>query len=133
MVLKRKGFFLNLEESADAGATPPVQVAPVKDPVAKDTSGSKTPVAKSVPTPSVPATGPSDPAPAAETGRKPALTTAEAIAAELAAAEAARPAMTIATYAPEALRPDQALRPQRRRPGANLKGFRSMAADLFKS
>jgi hypothetical protein len=25
MVLKRKGFFLNLEESADAGSTPPVQ------------------------------------------------------------------------------------------------------------
>ncbi len=133
MVLKRKGFYLTLEESGDAGSTPPVQVAPVKAPVANAATGTKTPAAKAVLTPSAPATGPSDPAPAVDASSKPALTTAEAIAAELAAAEAARPAMTIATYAPEALRPDQALRPQRRRPGANLKGFRSMAADLFKS
>ena len=133
MVLKRKEFFLNLEESADAGSTPPVQVAPVKAPATKLDSGSKTPAVKPVPNPAAPAIGAPDPAPTAETGGKPALTTTEAIAAELAAAEAARPAMTIATYAPEALRPDQALRPQRRRPGANLKGFRSMAADLFKS
>lgn len=63
----------------------------------------------------------------------PSLTTAEAIAAELAEAESARPAVTMTTYAPNALQPGNGLRPQRRRQGANLKGFRSMASELFKS
>ena len=45
------------------------------------------------------------------------LTTAEAIAAELAAAEAARPVVTFSTYAPDRLLAGTGL-PSRRRPGA---------------
>ena len=61
------------------------------------------------------------------------LTTAEAIAAELAAAEAARPAVTYSTFAPSNLMPGGGLRQSSRRPGAALKSFRGIAQDLFKS
>ena len=64
---------------------------------------------------------------------KPSLTTAEAIAAELAAAEAARPTASLTTFAPDNLVPGKALRQRRRRPGSNLKGFKSMAGDLCKN
>ena len=64
---------------------------------------------------------------------KPSLTTAEAIAAKLAAAEAARPTASLTTFAPDNLVPGKALRQRRRRPGSNLKGFKSMAGDLFKN
>ena len=64
---------------------------------------------------------------------KPSLTTAEAIAAELAAAEAARPTASLTTFAPDNLVPGKALGQRRRRPGSNLKGFKSMAGDLFKN
>ena len=82
--------------------------------------------AASVPAPSVPA--PSTPAAAAGS-----LTTAEAIAAELAKAEAERPVVTLSTFAPEMVQPGRALRPERRRPGRNLKGFKDMASELFSS
>ena len=61
------------------------------------------------------------------------LTTAEAIAAELAAAEAARPAVTFSTYAPDRLVAGSGLPTRRRRPGASMKSFRGLASDLFKS
>ena len=61
------------------------------------------------------------------------LTTAEAIAAELAAAEASRPAVTYSTFAPSNLMPGGGLRQRSRRPGAALKSFRGIAEDLFKS
>lgn len=121
MVFNKKGFFLDLEDGSKP-STPAVTVAPVRE----------TPAAKSVKSEAkAPAPAASAPAPAKSNG--PSLTTAEAIAAELAAAEAARPAVSMSTFAPDALQPGNGLRPQRRRPGANLKGFRSMAADLFKS
>lgn len=82
--------------------------------------------AASVPAPSAPA--PSTPAAAAGS-----LTTAEAIAAELAKAEAERPVVTLSTFAPEMVQPGRALRPERRRPGRNLKGFKDMASELFSS
>ena len=59
------------------------------------------------------------------------LTTAEAIAAELAAVQAARPAVSNATFAPDCLVPGAALPMRRRRGGANLAGFRGMAGGLF--
>ena len=62
-----------------------------------------------------------------------ALTTAEAIAAELAAAEAERPEVTFSTYAPDRLVAGSGLPTRRRRPGASMKSFRSLASDLFKS
>jgi len=71
--------------------------------------------------------------PAKPAQAKPSLTTAEAIAAELAAAEAARPTASLTTFAPDNLVPGKALRQRRRRPGSNLKGFKSMAGDLFKN
>ena len=154
MVLKSKGFFLNLEEGASTDQV--LQIAPVRDlPVEDDqevslapipaisklVDGSRTvdpvkpaqavatPVAASTPATSAP-TAPAPSAPAAATGS---LTTAEAIAAALAEAEAARPVVTLSTFAPEMIRPGRALRPQRRRPGRNLKGFRDMASELFSS
>ncbi len=62
------------------------------------------------------------------------ITTAEAMAAELAEAEASRHEMTYSTYAPANLVPGSALGQQRKRaPGAAVKTFRNMAEDLFKS
>jgi len=130
MVLNRKGFFLNLEDSAEQSSKPPVQVAPVKQAAAKEAPAQEAPAVQAVAAQGASATKTAAPAP---TGSGPSLTTAESIAAELAAAEAARPAMTVATFAPDALMPGQPLRPQRRRPGANLKGFKAMASELFKS
>ena len=60
-------------------------------------------------------------------------TTAEAIAAELAASQAARPAVTMSTYAPANLMPGTGLLSRKRRPGAGMKGFMTIAGDLFKS
>ena len=61
------------------------------------------------------------------------LTTAEAIAAELAAAEAEKPELVLINFAPEALRPGNSIRPNKRAPGRNLSSFRDMASELFKS
>ena len=60
-------------------------------------------------------------------------TTAEAIAAELAASQAARPTVTMSTYAPANLMPGTGLRARKRRPGAGMQGFMTIAGDLFKS
>ena len=69
----------------------------------------------------------------AETAPSAVVTTAESIAAELAAAEAERPALTFTTFAPDNLLPGQALIQRRRRPGASMKSFSGMAEELFKS
>ena len=61
------------------------------------------------------------------------MTTADAIAAELAAADASRPAVTYTTFAPSNLAPGGGLRQRSRRPGASMKSFRGIAQDLFKS
>ena len=146
MVFNKKGFFLELgdgstsegpavsipvrEIEADDEASTAEAPQPVALAVSNDDSA---PVAASDPAVS-PAASPKETAAAKPAAAKgPSLTTAEAIAAELAAAEAARPEVTLSTFAVEALQPGKALRPQKRRPGANLKGFRSMAEELFKS
>ena len=61
------------------------------------------------------------------------LTTAEAIAAQLAAEQEARPETPMATFAPDYLVPGNGLAQRRRRPGASMKNFRTLAGDLFKS
>ena len=61
------------------------------------------------------------------------LTTAEAIAAELRAAQAAMPAPSNATFAPDCLNPANAVPTARRRAGANLSGFKAIAKGLFRS
>jgi len=135
MVFNNKSFFLDLE-GADANSEQKavkqsVTVAPVKAvtvaPVKAEPSKPNVAKAKATATPA-----PTEATDSTES-KGPSLTTAEAIAAELAASAAARPPMTVATYAPDALQPGNGLRPQRRRPGANLRGFKSMAASLFKS
>ena len=128
MVFNRKGnFFLNLDEKAPEK---PVSVAPVAAPKpeakAAKASAAK-PAAKAEAKPSAAPAAPA--APSASSGKV--LTTAEAIAAELAASQAARPAASDATFSPECLVPGGALPMRRRRGGANLAGFRSMAGGLF--
>ena len=137
-----KGFFLTLDDSA-APATlelpqqdsPATEEAPVEEAVVT-ASAVATPVAPSEPSAvSKPSATEAVAEPKAESSSQPAasLTTAEAIAADLAAAEAARPAVTYSTFAPGNLMPGGGLRQRSRRPGAALKSFRGIAQDLFKS
>jgi len=160
MALKSKGFFLNLEEGASTDRA--IQIAPVRDLPVEDieeeslapipaisktsdatgTAETATPAAvvKAGATAVAPATSvapaasvtpaPTASAPSAAAGS---LTTAEAIAAALAEAEAARPVVTLSTFAPDMLQPGRALRSKSRRPGRNLKGFKDMASELFSS
>ena len=145
MALKSKGFFLNLEKGTSTDQA--IQMAPVRDlpvedseeeflapipAISKTTDGSgtlKTPTAPV--TASAPAT--TAPAPSAPVASSGSLTTAQAIAAALAEDEAARPVVTLSTFAPDMLQPGRALRSQPRRPGRNLKGFKDMASELFSS
>ena len=160
MALKSKGFFLNLEEGASTDRA--LQIAPVRDlpvedgeeeslapipAISKTTDASGTaetakpaavvnagatavaPATSAAPAASV-TPAPTASAPSAAAGS---LTTAEAIAAALAEAEAARPVVTLSTFAPDMLQPGRALRSKSRRPGRNLKGFKDMASELFSS
>ena len=124
-----KGFFLTLDESAAPATlelpasktetkTQPEQTAEMTQPVSLQVAADPAPAAVTEATAATPAGS---------------MTTAEAIAAELAAADAARPAVTYSTYAPTNLSPGSGLRHPKRKPGAALKGFRSIAQDLFKS
>ena len=125
MVFNRKGsFFLNLDEKAPDTA---VTVAPVvAKPDAKPAPAKAAAAAKPAPAASAAPAPAASPAPSGS-----GLTTAEAIAAELAAAQAARPAVTNATFAPDCVVAGGALPMRRRRGGANLAGFRGMAGSLF--
>ena len=152
MVLNRKGFFLELGEQEPQAAETKPEPKPEKVNNAAEPSqpaAAPAPVAEAVPAPAVdPAPAPvavvaesqaaSNPDTTAKSSEdapkaKPSLTTAEALAAELAAAEAAKPEIQLTTFAPDALQPGNSIRPGKRRPGNNLAGFRSMASELFKS
>jgi cell pole-organizing protein PopZ len=120
MVFNLKGkFFLNLDEKAPqtAAVVAPVAAAPAKAAVKAEAATATTP-----------APAAAEPAPAAGTN---VLTTAEAIAAELAAADAARPAISNATFAPDFVTAGGALPMRRRTGGANLAGFKAMAGSMF--
>ena len=127
-----KGFFLTLDDAA----APATLELPQTEAASNAETEAPTPVA---PSEAAAAAKPSATEPVAAPKEKvsaqPAasLTTAEAIAAELAAAEAARPAVTYSTFAPSNLMPGSGLRQRSRRPGAALKSFRGIAQDLFKS
>ncbi|MEB3275895.1 MAG: hypothetical protein VKM92_02905 [Cyanobacteriota bacterium] len=124
MFNNKGGFFLDL---GSEGAKPAqVAIAP-EQPAPRDQEAAPQPVMAVGSKPAAAAT--QAPAPS---GGSP-LTTAEAIAAELRAAQAARPAATLATFAPECLNPANAVPSRRRRAGANLAGFKSMAAGLFRN
>jgi hypothetical protein len=60
-------------------------------------------------------------------------TTAEEIAAQLAAEAASRPAPSFSTFAPECVVPGGATPRQRRKAGANLGAFKAMAKGMMKS
>ena len=145
MVLNRKGFFLELgDHQAKAAETKPEPKQVKVESAPESSQPAAAPVEEIAPAPAEEIA----PAPVAiaaasqtdttakgaevETKAKPSLTTAEAIAAELAASDSARPEVELVTFAPEALQPGNSIRPGKRRPGNNLAGFRSMATDLFK-
>lgn len=124
MVFNRKAsFFLDL---GSEGAQPAQVAVAAEQPKA----ASKTAKTLTVPvTPATPAAAPT--AQQAAASAAPSLTTAEAIAAELRAAQEAKPPVSISTFAPEALNPANAVPSRRRRAGANLAGFKAMASGMF--
>jgi len=63
----------------------------------------------------------------------PSVTTAEAMAAELAAVQANRPAPSLVTFAPDCLTPGAGLPQRRRRGAADLAGFKAMAQSMMGS
>ncbi|MBJ7492039.1 MAG: hypothetical protein JHD13_03200 [Synechococcales cyanobacterium SupBloom_Metag_052] len=128
MVFNRKGsFFLNLDDQAPAEAA---QVAPVRAPESK-AKADKTSTPVAIAAAAAPAAA-ADPSPTTNTpAPTTGVTTAEAIAAELRAAQEARPAQTFITFAPERVSAGGALPMARRKGGANLAGFKAMAGSLF--
>ena len=125
MIFKPK-FFLDL---GGADQQKPVVIAPVKQATA---------AAKTVPAAAAQAAAPSNPeltqaAPAqAEAAPVSTLTTAEAMVAELAAAQANRPAPSKATFAPECVTAGGATPISRRTGGANLAGFKEMGKGMMR-
>jgi hypothetical protein len=131
MVFKRKEtFFLDLGSEGSK---------PVKVAVAESKPAAQKPAAKGKP--EAKASQPATPVATAATvaaaapeatavASGPVLTTAESIAAELRAAQEARPATVEATFAPDCLNPANAVPTRRRRAGANLAGFKAMAASM---
>lgn len=131
MVFNRKGsFFLNLDDQAPAEAA---QVAPVRAPESKAKADkTSTPVAIAAAAAPAASAASADPSPTTSTpAPTTGVTTAEAIAAELRAAQEARPAQTFITFAPERVSAGGALPMARRKGGANLAGFKAMAGSLF--
>jgi hypothetical protein len=142
MIFKRKdSFFLDLSKPAErapekSAGKPEPQAAGKAQPPAPATVqvAVKEPAAPTAPAPA--AATPAAPAPATAApaaGGQPVLTTAEAIAAELRAAQEARPAPSQVTFAPECLNPANAVPSRRRKAGANLGTFKAMADEMFRS
>ncbi|MFT5339687.1 MAG: hypothetical protein ACI9IO_001430 [Cyanobium sp.] len=123
MLFNRKpAFFLDL---GSEGATPAkVAIAEPKPSAAKAAEPKAAAALAANPAPA-PATKPSS--------SQPSLTTAEAIAAELRTAQEALPAPSLTTFAPECLNPANALPSRRRLAGANLAGYKAMAAGMFRN
>jgi hypothetical protein len=137
MIFKPK-FFLDLSGDSSDKPAAPSKVGPLREakPAAKDAKASAAPVAAGPAPSATPGAAPAAvgegaaPAPAPVSGG---LTTAEAIAAELAAAQANRPAPSLATFAAECLVPGGSTTPRRRRGGANLADFRAIARSFTKN
>jgi hypothetical protein len=141
MIFKPK-FFLDLTDGKDEKPAAPALVAPVKEKAAPAKAQASKPAEVAVrvapvaqsPTASEPVKAAAEPAAAAAAPAASAsLTTAESIAAELAAAQANRPAPSLATFAPEALVPGGATPQRRRSGGANLAGFKAIARSFVKN
>ncbi len=119
MIFKPKGFFLNLDKDADAkpAVVAPVAAKPAKTAKAEPAAAAAAPAAAS--------------SSSASAAAAPALTTAEAIAAELRREQENRPAPSVVTFSPECLIPSGALPRARRRAGANLGLFKEMASGML--
>lgn len=131
MIFKRKdSFFLDLTK---VGSKPDTR-APESKPAVAPSQPAPQPEAVKPTAPATVAEQPeAAPAPEAVSGTQRVLTTAEAIAAELRAAQEARPAPSTATFAPECLNPAYAVPTPRRRAGANLGLFKGMVDEMFRS
>jgi hypothetical protein len=128
MVFKRKeSFFLDLgSQDAKPAKVAIAKVEPVQEEAPKGAKQAPA-QAQAKPAAAAPAAAPEAAAPQAPGSS---LTTAEAIAAELRAAQEARPAPTLSTFAPDALNPGNAMAMRRRQAGANLAGFKAMAKSM---
>ena len=125
-----KSFFLTLDEGAKPVSLDLPEVVESEVPAAEASSTEQpSPDVAATEAPTATATATREPKAAAAAVQ----TTAEAIAAELAASQAARPAVSMSTYAPANLMPGPGLQSRKRRPGAGMKGFMTIAGDLFKS
>jgi hypothetical protein len=142
MVFKSK-FFLDLSGGEELK---PVQVAPVrpadsdqpapaaKGPAAATPAAGEGISAKPAAAPAAASSGTSaTPGSAEGSTEGSSLTTTEAIAAELAAAQANRPAPSTATFAPECVVAGGAIPRSRRSAGANLGAFKEMAKGMMRS
>jgi hypothetical protein len=133
MLFNRKpAYFLDL---GSEGATPATVAIAKAKPNPDKPNPAKSSSAK--PSPSKPSANPAAPEPVAAAEPGPALqtslTTAEAIAAELRAAQEGMPPPSNATFAPDCLNPANALPSRRRLAGANLAGFKAMASGMFRN
>lgn len=128
MVFKRKdSFFLDLGSQDAKPAKVVIAKAEPSTEEAPKAAKQAPAKAKAQATAAAPAATDSKPA---EAPAGPVLTTAEAIAAELRAAQEAKPAPTLSTFAPDALNPGNGVAMRRRRAGANLAGFKAMAKSM---
>ncbi len=142
-MLFKPRFFLDLSGDGEADGKPaqiaPLNIAPLKKEAAaaeqKKPASQPAPAAAATASPAARSTAaaptPQEPLQAADPG--PSLTTAEAIAAELAQAQANRPVPSQATFAPDCLAAGAAVPRRRRLAGANLGPFKQMAQGMMKS
>lgn len=148
MIFKRKdSFFLDLSQAgkkapeSKPAASKPAEAKPAETkPAETKPAEAVQPAApaaevQAAPAPAAPASAEAvaAAAPAASSPIQRMLTTAEAVAAELRAAQEARPAPTNVTFAPECLNPANAVPTRRRRAGANLGVFKGMVNEMFRS
>lgn len=130
MLFNRKpAFFLDL---GSEGATPAKVAIAEPKPSAAKAAEPKAAVALTANPAPAPTAEPSSQQ-SSQQSSQPSLTTAEAIAAELRAAQEALPAPSLATFAPECLNPANALPSRRRLAGANLAGYKAMASGMFRN
>ena len=150
MFFRKQKFFLDLtgqqgtEQESKAGKEEKITIAPPVAPVVNKEPAAAKAVAAKAAAPAAPVaavaqaataapaaapTAPVAPAAAGATAR----TTAEEIAAQLAAEAASRPAPTLATFAPDCLAPGAATPRRRRTAGANLGAFKEIARGMMKS
>lgn len=139
MIFKRKdSFFLDLSQAgkkapeSQPAASKPAEAKPAEVKPAEAKPAASKP-AEAVQPAAAAADAVAAAAPAASSPIQRVLTTAEAVAAELRAAQEARPAPTNVTFAPECLNPANAVPSRRRRAGANLGVFKGMVNEMFRS